>query len=98
MTCLGDGDLIADLADGDAATRDLNGSGITHRSFEGLARFLLRAEAVTSSRIEGQRPALFRLDQQRGDLQIFPPQVNEPAELETFAAVEPLPNRANGGS
>ena len=46
-------DLVADLADADAATRQLNASGETHVSLEGLARFLLRAESVASSKIEG---------------------------------------------
>ena len=55
------GDLVADLADADAATRDLNRSGVTHRSLEGLARFLLRAESVASSRIEGLQVGARRL-------------------------------------
>jgi Fic family protein len=46
-------DLVADLADADAAVRRLNDSGTSHVSLEGLARFLLRAESVASSRIEG---------------------------------------------
>ncbi len=47
------GDLAADIADAEAAVRDLNRTGTSHVSFEGLARFLLRAESVASSRIEG---------------------------------------------
>ncbi len=47
------GDLAADIADAETAIRDLNQAGTTHRSLEGLARFLLRAESVASSRIEG---------------------------------------------
>lgn len=46
-------DLAADLADAEAACRRLNGSGTSHVSLEGLARFLLRAESVASSKIEG---------------------------------------------
>jgi len=46
-------DLAADVADAEAAIRDLNAEGTTHVSLEGLARFLLRAESVASSRIEG---------------------------------------------
>jgi hypothetical protein len=46
-------DLVADLADAEAAIRELNGSGTAHVSLEGLARFLLRAESVASSKIEG---------------------------------------------
>ena len=47
------GDLAADIADAESAVQNLNASGITHTSLEGLARVLLRAEAVASSRIEG---------------------------------------------
>ena len=47
------GDVAADLADAEAAIRDLNQAGTTHVSLEGLARFLLRAESVASSKIEG---------------------------------------------
>ena len=46
-------DLVADLTDAEAAIRRLNTSTTTHVSFEGLARFLLRAESVASSKIEG---------------------------------------------
>lgn len=47
------GDLAADISDAEAAIKDLNRAGATHVSLEGLARFLLRAESVASSRIEG---------------------------------------------
>lgn len=47
------GDLAADVADAEKAVRDLNASEVDHPSLEGLARVLLRAEAVASSRIEG---------------------------------------------
>lgn len=46
-------DLAADMADAEAATRNLNGARPSHVSLEGLARFLLRAESVASSLIEG---------------------------------------------
>lgn len=46
-------DLAADVADAEAATRELNDAHLSHVSLEGLARFLLRAESVASSRIEG---------------------------------------------
>jgi Fic family protein len=46
-------DLIADLGDAEAAIRRLNSTGTSHISLEGLARFLLRAESVASSKIEG---------------------------------------------
>ena len=46
-------DLAADIADAETAIRDLNQAGTSHVSLEGLARFLLRAESVASSRIEG---------------------------------------------
>lgn len=47
------GDLAADVADAETAVRTLNQAGTTHVSLEGLARFLLRAESVASSKIEG---------------------------------------------
>ena len=47
------GDLAADIADAETAIRDLNQAGTNHVSLEGLARFLLRAESVASSKIEG---------------------------------------------
>jgi Fic family protein len=46
-------DLVADLSDAEAAIRRLNASTKSHVSLEGLARFLLRAESVASSKIEG---------------------------------------------
>jgi Fic family protein len=46
-------DLVADLTDAEAAIRRLNSSTPSHVSLEGLARFLLRAESVASSKIEG---------------------------------------------
>ncbi|MCH7667940.1 MAG: Fic family protein [Acidobacteria bacterium] len=46
-------DLAADIADAETAVRDLNAAGTSHVSLEGLARFLLRAESVASSKIEG---------------------------------------------
>lgn len=54
-------DLAADVADAEAAVRDLNAAGTAHVSLEGLARFLLRAESVASSRIEGLDAAPRRL-------------------------------------
>ncbi len=47
------GDLAADIADAETAIRDLNAAGTSHVSLEGIARFLLRAESVASSKIEG---------------------------------------------
>jgi Fic family protein len=46
-------DLIADVSDAEMAIRALNETGTSHVSLEGLARFLLRAESVASSKIEG---------------------------------------------
>lgn len=63
-------DVAADLADAEAAIRDLNQSGTTHVSLEGLARFLLRAESVGSSRIEGLTPAARRLAEAEASLAI----------------------------
>ncbi|QDU65092.1 Fic family protein [Engelhardtia mirabilis] len=54
-------DVAADIADAEAAVRALNQRGTTHVSLEGLARFLLRAESVGSSRIEGLAAASGRL-------------------------------------
>ncbi len=55
------GDLAADIADAETAIRELNYGGTTHLSLEGLARFLLRAESVASSRIEGLTAGARRL-------------------------------------
>ncbi len=46
-------DLVADLSDAEAAIRRLNTSDTSLAGLEGLARFLLRAESVASSKIEG---------------------------------------------
>jgi Fic family protein len=54
-------DIAADVADAEAAVRHLNDAGTTHVSLEGLARFLLRAESVASSMIEGLAAAPRRL-------------------------------------
>ena len=54
-------DVAADVADAEAAVRALHDAGTTHVSFEGLARFLLRAESVGSSKIEGLEAAARRL-------------------------------------
>ena len=54
-------DVAADVADAEVAVRSLNDAGTTHVSLEGLARFLLRAESVASSMIEGLAPATQRL-------------------------------------
>ena len=56
-------DVAADIADAEAAVRALNDAGTTHVSLEGLARFLLRAESVGSSKIEGLEAAGRRLAQ-----------------------------------
>jgi Fic family protein len=55
-------DLIADLADAETAVRSLNdGAGAGTLALEGLARFLLRAESVASSKIEGLEAGARRL-------------------------------------
>jgi Fic family protein len=54
-------DVAADIADAEDAVRRLNDAGTTHVSLEGLARFLLRAESVASSMIEGLAAAPRRL-------------------------------------
>lgn len=48
-----DGDVAADVADAEAEVRRLNDSARALADTEALARLLLRAEAVASSRIEG---------------------------------------------
>src|ERR1700761_9276409 len=48
-----DGDVAADVADAEAAVTRLNAQATTLADTEGLARLLLRAESVASSRIEG---------------------------------------------
>jgi Fic family protein len=55
------GDLAADIADAETAVGDLSRAGTTHVGLEGLARFLLRAESVASSRIEGLEAGARRL-------------------------------------
>jgi len=55
------GDVAADVADAETAVRRLNDAGTSHVSLEGLARFLLRAESVASSKIEGLAAAPRRL-------------------------------------
>src|SRR5262245_11749193 len=47
------GDVAADVADAEAAVTRLNAQATTLADTEGLARLLLRAESVASSRIEG---------------------------------------------
>jgi Fic family protein len=54
-------DVAADIADAEAAIGHLNATGTSHISLEGLARFLLRAESVGSSKIEGLEAAAGRL-------------------------------------
>ena len=48
-----DGDVAADVADAEAALTRLDASAVALADSEALARLLLRAEAVASSRIEG---------------------------------------------
>lgn len=54
-------DVAADIADAEEAVGRLNRAGVSHVSLEGLARFLLRAESVASSMIEGLVAAPRRL-------------------------------------
>lgn len=54
-------DLAADIADAEAAVRRLNESDAPVFNLEGIARFLLRAESVASSKIEGIDAGLRRL-------------------------------------
>jgi len=48
-----DGDVAADVADAEAAITRLNAAAVTLVDIEALARLLLRAECVASSKIEG---------------------------------------------
>jgi Fic family protein len=56
-----DGDVAADIADAEAAIIRLNAEASSLVSTEAIARLLLRAEAVASSRIEGLRVGARRL-------------------------------------
>ncbi len=58
------GDLAADVADAEAAVRALSAAGVAHASLEGLARFLLRVESVSSSHIEGLDASARRLNRE----------------------------------
>src|SRR5919106_6806210 len=55
------GDVAADIADAETAVREMNPDGIERVSLDGLARFLLRAESVASSYIEGLQAGARRL-------------------------------------
>src|SRR6266849_5208838 len=48
-----DGDVSADVTDAESAIHILNAEATSLTGLEGLARLLLRAEAVASSKIEG---------------------------------------------
>lgn len=54
-------DVGADVSDAEAAVARLNVALSTAPNLDGVARFLLRAEAVASSQIEGLRPGPRRL-------------------------------------
>ena len=56
-----DGDVAADLADAERAITSLDATAAALADTEGLARLLLRAESVASSRIEGLRISARRL-------------------------------------
>ena len=56
-----DGDVAADVTDAEAAIIRLNAEAQSLVSTESVARLLLRAEAVASSRIEGLRVGARRL-------------------------------------
>jgi Fic family protein len=56
-----DGDVAADVADAEADIRRLNAQASSLVSTESVARLLLRAEAVASSKIEGLRIGAGRL-------------------------------------
>jgi len=65
-----EGTVAADVADAEAAILRLNASPVALADTEALARLLLRAEAVASSRIEGLEVGarrLLRADAVRGD-------------------------------
>jgi len=82
------GDLAADVADAETAIRTLNQAGTTHVSLEGLARFLLRAESVASSKIEGLDAGARRLVEAEA-------QLAEGGEAADRVAVEVLGNIAS---
>lgn len=84
-------DLAADIADAETAVRDLNQSGTRHLSLEGLARFLLRAESVASSKIEGLDAGIGRLVEAEALL-------NQGGEVADRTAIEILGNIASMNS
>jgi Fic family protein len=83
------GDAAADIADAETAIRELNQAGTTHVSLEGLARFLLRAESVASSKIEGLDAGARRLVEAEAAL------IVEGGEAADRVAVEVLGNIAS---
>ena len=56
-----DVDVVSDVVRAEVSTRELNANAKFLHSSEGLARFLLRAESVSSSYIEGLRVGFKRL-------------------------------------
>lgn len=60
-TLLVEGEVAADISDAEAAIREFNASAPALADTEGIARLLLRTEAVASSRIEGVIMASGRL-------------------------------------
>lgn len=61
-------DLIADISDAERGVLALQDGGALHVSLEGMARFLLRAESVSSSHIEGLSAAGRRLARAEAEL------------------------------
>ena len=80
-------DVVADLTDAESAIRRLNDAGTAHVSLEGLARFLLRAESVASSRVEGLGASPRRLVRAEA-------LIAESGDIRDRAAVEVLGNIA----
>ncbi len=80
-------DLAADVADAETAIRRLNASDVPALNLEGIARFLLRAESVASSKIEGLDAGPRRLLEAEAAL-------TEDGDVNDRAAVEVLGNIA----
>ena len=91
------GDLAADIADAERAVSDLNASKGAHASLEGLARVLLRTEAVASSRIEGLAVGPRRLLR----AEAFPPQgkaLGDPRAAEIIGNIRALEAAISSGT
>jgi Fic family protein len=84
------GDVAADVSDAERAVSDLNSGGPQLANLEAVARLLLRAESVASSRIEGLEVGVGRLARAEAAQQIgdSPNDVTAEAVLGNVEAME----------